>query len=190
MPDVTQILKAIEAGDPHAAGQLLPLVYNELRKLATRRLAQEKSGQTLEATALVHEAYLALAGKPNEQEFANRRHFFSAASEAMRRILVDNARRKRRLKHGGGLRRQPLDAGAISNSPPHEDLLALSEALEQLAAKDPLKAKLVELRSFGGLTLDEAALVLGISPSTADRYWSYARAWLYQRIQNENIAPE
>ncbi len=185
MTEVTRILSAIEQGDPQAASQLLPLVYDELRRLAAQQLMGEKPGQTLNATALVHEAYLRLAGKQNEQEFANRRHFYVAAAEAMRRILVDNARRKRRLKHGGGHHRQPLDANAIPAPDPAEDLLDLAEALEQLAAKDPIKAKLVELRSFGGLTMDEAAAVLDISPSTADRYWAYARAWLFRRIRDD-----
>jgi RNA polymerase sigma factor (TIGR02999 family) len=185
MTEVTRILSAIEQGDPQAASQLLPLVYDELRRLAAQQLVGEKPGQTLNATALVHEAYLRLAGRPNEQEFANRRHFYAAAAESMRRILVDNARRKRRLKHGGRHHRQPLDANAIWAPDSEEDLLDLAEALEQLAAKDPIKAKLVELRSFGGLTMDEAAAVLDISPSTADRYWTYARAWLFRRIRDD-----
>jgi RNA polymerase sigma factor (TIGR02999 family) len=190
MTEVTRILNAIEQGDPLAARQLLPLVYDELRRLAAQQLVSEKPGQTLNATALVHEAYLRLAGKPNEQEFANRRHFYAAAAEAMRRILVDNARRKRRLKHGGGLNRQPLDVDAIPTADPQEDMLDLAEALEQLAIKDPIKAKLVELRSFGGLTMDEAAAVLDISPSTADRYWTYARAWLFRRIRDDAAESE
>jgi RNA polymerase sigma factor (TIGR02999 family) len=190
MTEVTRILIAIEQGDPQAASKLLPVVYDELRRLAARQLVGEKPGQTLNATALVHEAYLRLAGQPNEQEFANRRHFFAAATEAMRRILVDTARRKRRLKHGAGLNRQPLDADAIPSRDPEQALLDLAEALERFAAHDPIKAKLVELRSFGGLTMDEAAAVLGISPSTADRYWTYARAWLYRRIRDDAHLPE
>jgi RNA polymerase sigma factor (TIGR02999 family) len=190
MTEVTRILSAIEQGDPQAASRLLPLLYDELRRLAAQQLVGEKPGQTLNATALVHEAYLRLAGQANEQEFANRRHFFAAAAQAMRRILVENARRKRRLKHGGGRNRQPLDADSLPAPEPQQDLVALDEALEQLAAKEPMKAKLVELRSFGGLTLDEAAAVLGISPSTADRHWSYARAWLYRRLRDDAALPK
>jgi RNA polymerase sigma factor (TIGR02999 family) len=186
MSDVTRILSAIEGGDALAADQLLPLVYDELRKLAARKLAHEKPGQTLDATALVHEAYVRLVGGGNAEDpaagdpgWANRRHFFAAAAEAMRRILVENARRKGRVKHGGGRRRVHVDLDALSASRPPEELLDLHEALERLATHDPPKAKLIELRCFGGLTLEEAAACLGISPSTADRAWRYARAWLY-----------
>ena len=176
MSNVTSILSAIEQGDPKAAEQLLPLVYEELRKLAAQRLADEKPGQTLQATALVHEAYMRLVG---DQRFDNRGHFFAAAAEAMRRILVENARRKGREKRGGGRRREYPDLDALHADGPAEELLALHEALEQFAGIDPLKARLVELRFFGGLTLNQAAECLDISPSTAERGWRYARAWLH-----------
>src|SRR5438270_2447867 len=176
MADVTHMLDAAATGDPKATAELLPLVYGELRRLAAAQMGREKPGQTLDATALVHEAYLRLVG---EQHFANQRHFFAAAAEAMRRILVEIARRKGRDKHGGGPRREPADLEALSAGDPPETLLALHEALEQFAAHDPLKAKLVELRFFAGLTLEQAAECLGISLSTADRGWRYARAWLY-----------
>jgi RNA polymerase sigma factor (TIGR02999 family) len=182
MNEVTCILSAIAQGDPHAANQLLPLVYDELRKLAAQKLAQEKPGQTLQATALVHEAYLRLVDGDNDQPWNSRGHFYAAAAEAMRRILVESARRKARSKHGGGLARRALDEVDPAAPEASDDLLALDEALGQLATRDPIKAKLVELRSFAGLTLDEAARVLGISPSTADRHWAYARDWLYRRI--------
>src|SRR5437763_8329905 len=193
MNDVTRILSAIEQGDPKAADQLLPLVYDELRKLAAQKLAQEKPGQTLDATALVHEAYLRLveggkdgAPRAGDPIWANRRHFFAAAAEAMRRILVENARRKGREKHGGGRRREHADLDALSASGYPQDILALHGALEQFAIHDPLKAKLVELRFFGGLTLEQAASCLDISLSTADRAWRYARAWLYTSMAGEN----
>jgi RNA polymerase sigma factor (TIGR02999 family) len=178
MADVTQILHDIEQGDPHAAAQLLPLVYEELRQLAAQKLAQEKPGQTLQATALVHEAYLRLVGAGADPHWDNRRHFFAAAAEAMRRILIDNARRKQSRKHGGDQRRQPVDADALAAPEPNVDLLALDAALDRLAEHDPLKAKLVELRYFAGLTGEQAAAVLGISASSADRHWVYTRAWL------------
>jgi RNA polymerase sigma factor (TIGR02999 family) len=182
MSEVTHILSAIEQGDPQAASQLLPLVYDELRQLAAARLAQEKSGQTLQPTALVHEAYLRLVGAEHGSHWENRGHFFAAAAEAMRRILVENARRKRSRKHGGGLERH--DAEDVSLAAPElgEDLLALDEALNKLAEKDPVKAELVKLRHFAGLTVEEAAGALGISATTANRYWAYARAWLHQDI--------
>ena len=181
MSDVTQILCAIEQGNPQAAEQLLPLVYDELRKLAARKLAQEKPGQTLDATCLVHEAYLRLVGNEEPgRAYNDRGHFFAAAAEAMRRILIDKARRKNAQKHGGGLRKQALDG--LGTAEPDENLLALDEALKKLAEKDPPKAKLVELRYFAGLTGDQAAEVLGISPATADRHWAYARAWLRAEI--------
>jgi RNA polymerase sigma factor (TIGR02999 family) len=171
----------VEQGDPHAAEQLLPLVYDELRRLAANRLAQERPGQTLQATALVHEAYLRLLGDQARGR-DSRGHFFAAAAEAMRRILVENARRKRSTKHGGGLVRHDMDGALLAAPEPREDLLALDEALARLAATDRVKAELVKLRYFTGLTLDEAATVLGISPATAVRYWAYARAWLHQQI--------
>jgi RNA polymerase sigma factor (TIGR02999 family) len=183
MNEVTRILSAVGQGDPHAAEQLLPLVYEELRKLAAQKMAQEQPGQTLQATALVHEAYLRLVDVDQVRNWNSRGHFFAAAAAAMRRILVERARRKRRSKHGGGLVRRPLDEIDAAAPEASDDLVNLDEALDQLAAKHPVKAKLVELRSFAGLTLDEAAKVLDISPSTADRHWAYARAWLYRRIR-------
>jgi RNA polymerase sigma factor (TIGR02999 family) len=186
MNEITRALDAIGRGEPHAADELLPLVYDELRKLAAQKLAQEKPGQTLDATALVHEAYLRLqeGGKDGtlregDPGWANRRHFFAAAAEAMRRILVENARRKGRAKHGGGRQREHADLDALSASGSPQEILALHGALEQFALHDPLKAKLVELRFFGGLTLEQAAACLDVSLSTADRAWRYARAWLY-----------
>jgi RNA polymerase sigma factor (TIGR02999 family) len=182
MSEVTRILNAIEQGDPSAASELLPLVYNELRRLAAQKLAREKPGQTLDATGLVHEAYLRLVGDAEERRrFQDRGHFFAAAAAAMRRILVDNARRKRAHRHGGGLKRRHLEPVAAPE--PDEDLVALDEALERLAAQDPVKAKLVELRYFAGLTGDQAAEVLRISPTTADRHWAYARAWLRAEVR-------
>jgi RNA polymerase sigma factor (TIGR02999 family) len=182
MNEVTRILSAIEQGDPLAAEQLLPLVYAELRKLAAQRLAQEKPGQTLQATALVHEAYLRLADADKVQQWHGRGHFFAAAAEAMRRILVESARRKQSRKHGGGRQRQDLDADALVAPTPNLDVLALDAALQRLAQQEPLKAKLVELRYFAGLTGDEAAAVLGISASSADRQWVYTRAWLRREL--------
>jgi RNA polymerase sigma factor (TIGR02999 family) len=185
MSEVTQILSAIERGDPHAAEQLLPLVYEELRKLATQKLAQEKPGQTLEATALVHEAYVRLVGTPSEgaaREWEGRAHFFAVAAEAMRRILVETARRKRRQKHGGGLPRVDIELANVVAPMPDEDLLALDEAMTRLAAEDPVRARLVQLRFYAGLSNEEAAKVLGISGVTAKRYWRYARAWLHREV--------
>jgi RNA polymerase sigma factor (TIGR02999 family) len=185
MNDVTRILSAIEQGDPHAAEQLLSLVYDELRALAARKLAQEKPGQTLQATALVHEAYLRLVDVERAQYWDNRGHFFAAAAEAMRRILIDQARRKRSEKHGGSMRRVELDGGALlagPEDPAAEDLLALDEALAQFEIEDPLKARLVKLRYFAGLSLQEAAKALGISAATAKRHWIYARSWLYGKV--------
>jgi RNA polymerase sigma factor (TIGR02999 family) len=179
--DLTQLLNAIEHGDVHAVDQVLPLVYDELRQLAACKLAVEKPGQTLDATGLVHEVYLRLLGPAEAPSYRDRSHFFAAAATAMRRILIDNARRKRTQKHGGGLQRQPVDA--IAAPEPDEELLALDEALEQLAAKDPQKARLVELRYFAGLTNEQAAQVLGISPTTADRHWAYARVWLQAAVR-------
>jgi RNA polymerase sigma factor (TIGR02999 family) len=181
MTEVTRILTAIEQGDPQAAEQLLPLVYDELRILAAQKLAREKPGQTLQATALVHEAYLRLVGQDNHRSWKDRGHFFAAAAQAMRRILVENARRKRSKKRGDGLRRQPLDAIAAPEI--DEELVALDEALQKLAEAEPIKARLVELRYFAGLTGEQAAQVLGISPATADRYWAYARAWLRNEVR-------
>jgi RNA polymerase sigma factor (TIGR02999 family) len=191
MSEVTRILSAIERGDPQAAAQLLPLVYDELRKLAAQKLAQENPGQTLEATALVHEAYLRLVASgggrqpPGEPHWDGRDHFFAAAAEAMRRILIDQARRKQSQKRGGRLRRVELDAGASLAAPggrAAEDLLALDEALRQFEAEDPLKARLVKLRYFAGLSLAEAAEALGISAAAAKHRWIYARSWLYGKL--------
>ena len=180
MTDVTRILAAVEQGDPHAAEQLLPLVYAELRQMATQRLAQEKPGQTLQATALVHEAYLRLVGGGAEQSWENRGHFFAAAAEAMRRILVERARRKRRLKHGGGRSRQDPDLDDLAGPETRDPLevLAVHEALDQLAERAPRKAELVKLRYFLGCTMAEAAQVLGIAQSTAEEDWTYSKAWL------------
>jgi RNA polymerase sigma factor (TIGR02999 family) len=183
MNDVTRILSAIEQGEPHAAEQLLPLVYSELRKLAARRLAREAPGQTLQATALVHEAYLRLVDTSKVPSWNSRGHFFAAAAEAMRRILVENARRKKSLKAGGGHRRVELSDVAPAIEGPRIDLLALDEALAQLEAKDRRKAELVKLRYFAGLTNEQAARALGISPSTADNDWAYARSWLHLAME-------
>jgi RNA polymerase sigma factor (TIGR02999 family) len=183
MSDITRILTAIERGDAAAAGQLLPLIYDELRKLAARKLAHEPPGQTLQATALVHDAYLRLVGDGPETPWGSRGHFFAAAAEAMRRILVENARRKGRVKHGGGRSRVGLEPDIVIAPEPAADILALHAALEKLATFDPVKARLVELRYFAGLTSDQVAEILGISPSTADRHWTYARAWLRREVQ-------
>ena len=185
MNEVTRILSAVEHGDEQAAGQLLPLVYDELRRLAARRLAREKPGQTLQATALVHEAYLHLVDAEGSRPWHGRGHFFAAAAEAMRRILIDSARRKRRPKHGGQRHRVDLDDAGDAIAPPVPDLLALDEALEKLAAEDKDSADLVKLRYFAGLSIDEVAPILGMSPRTADRHWAYARAWLRQEMLGE-----
>jgi RNA polymerase sigma factor (TIGR02999 family) len=188
MNDVTRILSAIDGGDPQAAEQLLPLVYDELRNLAAARLAQEKPGQTLQATALVHEAYLRLVGAENQQQWDSRGHFFAAAAEAMRRILVEQARKKARLKRGGDLQRVAHHDSEIVMASPDStetDILALDEALTRLAEQHPEKARLVQLRYFAGLTVDQAAAALGISPATADRQWAYARVWLLREMSAE-----
>ena len=186
MNEVTQILHAIEQGDPSVAEQLLPLVYEELRQLAAQKLGHEMPGQTLQPTALVHEAYLRLvAGKcQDEPTWDNRGHFFAAAAEAMRRILVDNARRKQAVRHGGGKRRVPLEEfHRVTESP--EDLLDLDDALTRFAAEEPDKARLVQLRFFAGLSTPDAAAALGISVATAERWWTFARTWLYSELQGE-----
>jgi RNA polymerase sigma factor (TIGR02999 family) len=183
MTDVTRILTAIEQGDPSAADQLLPLVYDELRRLAAAKLADEAPGQTLQATALVHEAYVRLVGDGPTGGWAGRRQFFAAAAEAMRRILVERARRKGRQKHGGHWRRVELDAAAVPVDERCDDLLALDEALTEFALQQPAKAELIQLRYFAGLTLEQAADALGISRATAVRHWTFARAWLYDRIR-------
>src|SRR3954468_8375515 len=188
MNDLSRVLSAAGLAAPKGAEQLLPLVYDELRRLAALRLAQEKPGQTLQATALVHETYLRLLDSERGQGWNGRGHFFAAAAEAMRRILVDNARRKRRPKHGGDRRRLPLDSIALPVEDRFHDLLALDEALNDLAAKEPLKAELVKLRYFAGLSIEEAAACLAISPITAKRYWAVARAWLYAALSDDEVA--
>jgi len=183
--DVTRILEALGPGEPHAAPELLPLVYDELRRLAAQKLAREVPGQTLDATALVHEAYLRLVGNDPNKPWSGRGHFFAAAAEAMRRILVENARRKQAAKHGGHVHRLGLDQVELADRSPSspDKLLALDEALSRLAVEDPAKAELVKLRYFAGLSLEEAADILGISLATAKRRWAFARAWLYDAIQ-------
>lgn len=190
MTDVTRILSAIEAGDPRAAEQLLPLVYDELRRLAAHRLAREAPGQTLQATALVHEAYLRLVGTGPAGDWDSRGHFFAAAAEAMRRILVDRARDRNRLKRGGGRRRVRIHLDALLVDPPSDDLLALDEALAALSREDAGAAELVKLRAFAGLTLAQAAEVLGIGRRTADRDWAYARAWLCHALAGPDLTGE
>jgi RNA polymerase sigma factor (TIGR02999 family) len=182
MADVTRILNAIEAGEPTAAAELLPLVYDELRKLAAAWLRNENPGQTLQATALVHEAYLRLVGGGQAQGWDGRRHFFAAAAEAMRRILIESARRKGRVKRGGGAARVDLDDLVTQAAPPLEDILAVDEAVDRLSAVAPQAARLVKLRFFAGLTGEQAAAALGVSPRTADALWAYARAWLFDHL--------
>ncbi|MBY0523163.1 MAG: sigma-70 family RNA polymerase sigma factor [Gemmataceae bacterium] len=190
MSEVTRILNAIDRGDPGAAEHLLPLVYDELRRLAAQRLAEERPGQTLQPTALVHEAYLRLVDADQATRWNSRGHFFAAAAEAMRRILVDNARRKHSLKRGGDRRRVDFDEGTLSAPEPPEDLLALDAALSKLAEKDRAAADLVQLRYFGGLTLPDAAETLGISPRTAGRLWAFARAWLRREVEGNDSRGE
>jgi RNA polymerase sigma factor (TIGR02999 family) len=182
MNDITRILSAIDQGDSHAAEQLLPVVYEELRKLAAQKLAGEKPGQTLQATALVHEAYLRLVDTEEVQPWNSRGHFFAAAAESMRRILVEQARRKHRVRLGGGFHRVDLDSQLQISSEADVDLLALDEALERLAAEESETAEVVKLRYFAGLTIEEAALALNLSVRTVNRHWAYARAWLYQQL--------
>jgi len=190
MDEVTLILSAAEQGDSNAAEKLLSLVYTELRQLAAQKLAQEKPGQTLQATALVHEVYLRLLGpEDSNQSWNSRGHFFGAAAEAMRRILVEKARHKGRLKHGGERQRVELDSAYAVLAPPSLDLLALDEALSKLAADEPAKAELVNLRFFAGLTMPEAAAALGISLATAERYWTFARSWLYAEMADNPSFP-
>jgi RNA polymerase sigma factor (TIGR02999 family) len=188
MSEVTRVLSAIEQGDPHAAEQLLPLVYDELRKLAAQKLAQEKPGQTLEATALVHEAHVRLVDKEKEQHWNSRGHFFAAVADAMRRILVEQARRKRRPKHGGDRQRVDLDEAVHLAPAPPDRFLDLDEALSRLEASDALAANLVKLRYFSGLTMPQAAEALGISLRTAERNWTYARTWLYRELAAPDAA--
>jgi len=182
MNDLTRVLSALEQGDPHAADSLLPLVYDELRKLAALKMAQEAPGQTLQPTALVHEAWVRLAGA-HDQPWNSRGHFFAAAAEAMRRILVENARRKRRLKHGGALQRLNLDTLDVAMASDDDQVLAVSDALDKLAERDPPGAELIKLRFFAGLPNAEAARLLGLSERTAKRTWAYARAWLYEELK-------
>lgn len=186
MSDVTRILSAIEQGDQHASEKLLPLIYDELRKLASQRLAHEKPGQTLQATALVHEVYLRLVGDANQSQWNSRGHFFDAAAEAMRRILVEQARYKGCARHGGGRRRVDLDEACPVADEPNDDVISLSDALTRLAEQDPIRAELVKLRFFGGLTMPEAAAALAISLATAERYWVFARTWLYAQMAEES----
>ena len=190
MNEVTQILADLARGDAHAAGQLLPLVYDELRRLAAARLAAEPAGNTLQPTALVHEAYLRLVGTPGGDHWDHRGHFFAAAAEAMRRILVDAARRKSREKHGGDWTRIALELAQPAAPDPRHDLVALDAALGRLATVDALGAKLVELRYFAGLSVTEAAQVLDISPRTADRVWAFARAWLHRELTGTAADPQ
>src|SRR5262245_6008429 len=187
MSDVTRILLQIEQGDPQAAEKLLPLVYEELRQLAAVRLAQDKPGQTLQATALVHEAYVRLANADNLQLWTSRGHFFAAAAEAMRRILVESARRKQSLRHGGEWQRHDLDVLALSSPKTPDELVALSEALDRLAEISAQAAELVKLRFFAGLTNDQAAAALGISPRKANQVWAYAKAWLLECLGHEPL---
>ncbi|MCI0737446.1 MAG: ECF-type sigma factor [Gemmataceae bacterium] len=182
MSEVTRILSAIEGGDGAAAAELLPLVYDELRRLAAQKLGQEKPGQTLQATALVHEAYLRLVGTEQIENWNSRGHFFAAAAEAMRRILIENARRKKSEKHGGQWQRVSLDDAAALAAAPHEELLALDAALEELNQNDPTAGKLVKMRYYAGLTMEQAAEALGLSLATAYRHWTFARAWVHSRL--------
>ncbi len=189
MCDVTRILGKIEAGDPAAAKDLMPLVYAELRKLAAERMAQEKPGQTLQATALVHDAYIRLVDVDKAQHWDSRGHFFAAAAEAMRRILVEHARAKGRHKRGGGMERVDLDSECAIAESSQFDLLAVDEALTRLAAEEPVKAELVTLRYFGGLSMPEAAHVLGVSLATAERYWTFAKSWLFAALSEDHPEP-
>ncbi len=183
MSDVTQILSQIESGDPSAAEQLLPLVYDELRKLAAAKLAQEKPGQTLQATALVHEAFLRLVDSDKARQWNSRGHFFIAAAESMRRILVESARRKRQIRRGGDRQRVPIEAVQIAADAPSEDLIALDESLSRLEDHDPMAASLIQLRYFAGMTMRQAAEALGMSLRTAERNWTYARSWLHRDLR-------
>jgi RNA polymerase sigma factor (TIGR02999 family) len=187
MSDVTRILSNIEQGDPHAAEQLLPLVYQELRQLAAQKLAQEKPGQTLQATALVHEAYLRLVDVEKAQHWNSRGHFFAAAAEAMRRILVDRAREKGRAKRGGDCQRLDVDALALATEVTPDQLLAIDDALTQLERDDPIAAQIVKLRYFTGLTVEEAGQALGVATTTAYRHWNYARVWLHSELLDTEI---
>jgi RNA polymerase sigma factor (TIGR02999 family) len=188
--DVTRLLEAVGQGDHQAARDLLPVVYDELRRLAAQRLAHETPGQTFEATALVHEAYLRLVGSDPERPWNGRGHFFAAAAEAMRRILVENARRKGRCRHGGGLDRIDLDRIDLAADEASNELLALNEALDRLAEEEPAVAEVVKLRYFAGFTIEEAAVILGVSVRTANRHWAYARAWLFQQLSTPDSSDQ
>jgi RNA polymerase sigma factor (TIGR02999 family) len=188
--EITEVLNAIGHGDATSGGQLLPLVYEELRKLAAHKIAEEQPGQTLQPTALVHEAYLRIVGDNDQHQWDHRGHFFAAAAEAMRRILIDNARRKQSTKHGAGRHRVVGDLVAPQPETSPEDLLALDEALDKLAIQDPAKAELVKLRFFAGLTMPEVAEVMGISLTTAERRWTYVRTWLYAELESMTTAPD
>jgi RNA polymerase sigma factor (TIGR02999 family) len=188
MPDMTGILSALDGGDPQAAEQLLPLVYSELRRAAAQKIAAERGGQTLQATALVHEAYLRLVGVENAQKWNSRGHFFAAAAEAMRRILVERARRNVRARHGGGRKKLDLEQCDLADEEPAARVLALNEALERLATDEPVAAEVVKLRYFAGLTLEEAAAALDISLRTTNRHWSYAKAWLHHQLSEPDKA--
>jgi RNA polymerase sigma factor (TIGR02999 family) len=185
MSEVTRILSALDQGDPHAAEQLLPLVYDELRQLAAHKLAHEKPGQTLQATALVHEAYLRLVGADNDHRWDSRGHFFAAAAEAMRRILIENARRKKAEKHGGEHQRVELAEAVFASSATPDELLFLDDALSNLTREDPAAAELAKLRLFTGLSVEQAADALGVSRATAFRHWTYARAWLHAQLRDD-----
>ena len=188
--EVTQILRRIEAGDSRASADLLPKIYEELRKLAAARLTNEKPGQTLQATALVHEAYLRLTGNQTSESWDGRGHFFAAAAEAMRRILVERARRKKRVRHGGEFRRVDLNDGAVISDAPKDDIIALHEALEKLEHEAPARAELIKLRYFAGLTVQQAAQAMDISVSTAERYWRFGKTWLLAEISEESGSDE
>lgn len=188
MSDVTRLLYAVESGQPRAAEELLPLVYNELRRLATQQMARERPGQTLDATALVHEAYLRLVDRSEQQLFANRRHFFAAAAEAMRRILVENARRKLRRERAGDRRRVELTEDLLPTASDDTEVMAVHEALDDFAVQDPETAELVKLHFFAGLTIDDVAQLLGVAPRTAYRNWAYARAWLFRHLDGPQDA--
>lgn len=189
MPDITLLLDSVARGDARAAEDLLPIVYGELRRLAAHKMAGESSGHTLQATALVHEAWLRMVGGEQQQQWQNRSHFFAAAAESMRRILVEHARRKQSLKRGGGADHEELNEAAIVLTAPPDELLAVHEALDQLAAQDPSAAELVKLRYFVGMTMEEAASALNLPKRTAENLWTYARVWLHRRISKERVSP-
>lgn len=190
MTEVTRILNQIEDGDPTAASQLLPLVYDDLKRLAAYKMVNERRGQTLQATALVHDAYLRLVGSNGSQNWNSRGHFFAAAAEAMRRILIENARKKQRIRHGGGRKRVDLDVVNVADPQNDEFLDALDQAIDRLAAESPTTAQVVKLRFFAGLTIEQTAESLNVSVRTANRHWAYAKAWIYQYISGDEGRPE